>query len=335
MQTLHDVVVTVLFFFVFFLAVVAKYIAENYALLLAFLTGAVITSVFLFLTRLCCPDFPRRDQKWKVWVQLEAWHAAAHDVHRRLPPCNAGSDGGASWHADHEDLQHQCHELHPRGAGPGAPEADAAGCHIWRRPRQAGDWLVTFCWFVCNKLKCCLTRTEVGVGRQLAPPLHASQMINQPRATCFVNEILCLRSWQLANELRWLQRTERLGLETRLWSPRARPDNAQLLWRRNTHGSRQLRQHNISSLYIIYRLTKENRGTRPVHGRSLASLCKIRRALLTWHQGHHVSRMKKVRAGTTIHLPHSPSLPAPVCLLPLCSLSPFFSAWRFGWRAVY
>lgn len=45
-------------------------------------------------------------------------------------------------------------------------------------------------------------------------------------------------SRQLADELRRLQRTEGLGLEARLRPPGARPDDAQLLWRRHAHGSR-------------------------------------------------------------------------------------------------
>jgi len=84
-----------------------------------------------YLTRLRCPDFPRCDQEQQVPVQLETRHAAAHDVHRRLLARHTGGHGGAGRHAEHEDLQHQRHELQPRGTDPGAPEADArAGGHV-------------------------------------------------------------------------------------------------------------------------------------------------------------------------------------------------------------
>lgn len=107
-----------------------------------------VTRLFLFLfffppslNRLRRPDFPRRLQNWQVWVQPETWHTAAHDVHRRLPACHAGGDGSTGWDAKHEDVQHQRHELHPRGTGPGTPEADAwAGGHIWGRPCPTGNW---------------------------------------------------------------------------------------------------------------------------------------------------------------------------------------------------
>lgn len=59
-------------------------------------------------------------------------------------------------------------------------------------------------------------------------------------------------SGQLADELRRLQRQERLGVEARLRPARARPDNAQLLRRRRSHGPRQLsRGGGARWLYIM------------------------------------------------------------------------------------
>lgn len=181
--------------------------------------GALCSELFSFwfpATRLCGPNLPRCVQVWQIWMQLEARHTAAHDVHWRLPACHAGGDGGAGGHSEHEDLQHQRHELHPRGTGPGAPETDArAWGHLRRWPGATGYW------YVAMDGSCSVVNSSACLNNKYL------QQNSDNADLSLINFFFC--SWQLANEFRWLQCAEGLELEARLRPARAGPDNAQLL----------------------------------------------------------------------------------------------------------
>lgn len=194
------------------------------------------TSIFLF-SRLCCPDFPWCHKDWQIQVLPEARHPAAHDVHRRLPEGHAGGHGGPCRSPDHEDLQHQCHELHSWGAGPGGAEVCPwAPDDLQCGSSQASHRLVSSLaagkkkhhqgW---NKVSFLFRNWQIGPVQfksygskfSLVMMKHLKVQGDFFLSLTFLGSFSFFFpcSWQLAHELRRQQRPQGLGLETRLWPP--------------------------------------------------------------------------------------------------------------------
>lgn len=98
----------------------------------------------VLLYRLRCPDFPWCHKDRQIPVQPQARHAPPYDVYWWLSESHSGGDGGPRRGTEHEDVQHQRHELHSRRAGARGAEARSwTRGDLQRGSSQAGHRLVS------------------------------------------------------------------------------------------------------------------------------------------------------------------------------------------------